>query len=76
MQVTKWGDDLVIRLPDEVVETLGLREGDEVDVRIAGARAVDIDAAANHERALKRIRQFRKPLPQGWRFDREDANRR
>ena len=76
MQVTKWGDDLVIRLPDEVVETLGLREGDEVDVRIAGARAVDIDAAANHKRALRRIRQFRKPLPQGWRFDREDANRR
>jgi antitoxin MazE len=27
-------------------------------------------------RALKRIRAFRKPLPVGWKFDRDEANAR
>lgn len=28
MRVAKWGNDLAIRLPRSVVETLGLKEGD------------------------------------------------
>ena len=36
MQVSKWGNSLVIRLPASVVETLQLKEGDEVEVHVAG----------------------------------------
>jgi antitoxin MazE len=43
MKVEKWGDDLAIRLPDEVVELLDLKEGDEVDVRISGPDTFDIE---------------------------------
>ena len=32
MQVSKWGNSLAIRLPAAVVEALGLKEGDEIQV--------------------------------------------
>jgi hypothetical protein len=30
----------------------------------------------DRERALNRIRQLRRPLPDCWKFDRDEANRR
>ena len=42
MQVGKWGDSLAVRLPPLVVELLGLKEGDEVRIEIAGDRALRV----------------------------------
>src|SRR5262245_6014156 len=42
MRVSRWGNSLAIRLPASVVEVLDLKEGDEVEVHVAGARAFDI----------------------------------
>lgn len=74
MQVSKWGNSLAIRLPAQVVEALDLKEGDEIDIRVAGERAFDIALDRSRERALERISGLRKPLPAGWRFDRDEAN--
>ena len=76
MQVSKWGNSLAIRLPAAVVEALKLKEGDEVEVHVAGERAFDIARDQSRERALKRIRAFRKTLPADWKFDRDEANAR
>jgi antitoxin MazE len=76
MQVAKWGNSLAIRLPASVVEALELKAGDEVEVYVAGERAFDIARNRSRERALARIRSFRKELPPDWRFDREEANAR
>lgn len=76
MQVSKWGNSLAIRLPAQVVEALDLKEGDEIDVTIAGERAFDIALDKSRKRALERIASLRKPLPAGWRFDRDEANAR
>lgn len=76
MQVAKWGNSLAVRLPAVVVEALDLKEGDEIDIRVAGDRAFDINRDESRERALERIRALRKKLPPGWKFDREDANAR
>jgi antitoxin MazE len=76
MQVAKWGNSLAIRLPASVVEALKLKEGDEIDIRVAGERAFDVDRDRSRERDLERIRALRKRLPPGWKFDREDANAR
>ena len=43
MKVEKWGDDLAIRLPAEIVEILDLKEGDEVDIRVSGPDTFDIE---------------------------------
>lgn len=76
MRASKWGNSLAIRLPASVVEALNLKECDEVEVHVAGDRAFDIDRDRSRERALARIRAFRKQLPAGWKFDREEANAR
>jgi antitoxin MazE len=76
MQVSKWGNSLAIRLPAAVVEALELKEGDEVEVHVVGDRAFGIDRDRSRERALERIRAFRKRLPPDWKFDREEANAR
>ena len=76
MKVAKWGNSLAIRLPSSVVEALGLKEGDEIDIRVAGERAFDVELDRSREQALARVRALRKPLPDGWRFDRDEANAR
>lgn len=76
MQVAKWGNSLAVRLPAAVVEALGLKEGDEIDIKVAGERAFDIERDRSRERALERIRMLRKTLPAGWTFDRDEANSR
>ncbi len=76
MQISKWGNSLAIRLPATVVEALKLKEGDEVEVRVAGERAFDIALDRSRERALERIKALRKPLPPDWKFDRDEANAR
>jgi antitoxin MazE len=76
MQVSKWGNSLAIRLPTAVVEALKLKEGDEVEVHVAGERDFDIARDRTRERALNRIHALRKDLPADWKFDRDDANAR
>ena len=76
MRVAKWGNSLAIRLPAVVVEALELKEGDEVEVRVAGRRAFDLDRDKSRERALARLREFRWKLPPDWKFDRDEANSR
>jgi antitoxin MazE len=76
MQVSKWGNSLAVRIPASVVEALKLKEGDEVEVHVVGERAFGVARDRSRERALERIRAFRKTLPADWKFDREEANRR
>jgi len=76
MRVAKWGNSLAIRLPAVVVEALELREGDEVEVRVAGTRSFDVDRDRRRERAMERIRTARWKLPPDWKFDRDEANER
>ena len=76
MLVTRWDDGLAVRIPEDVVRTLGLKEGDEIDLqRIddAGKLAVRKLTAAE---AAETIRRLARPLPKDYKFDREDANAR
>lgn len=76
MRVAKWGNSLAIRIPASVVEALELKDGDQVEVHIVGERVFNLSRDQGRERALERIRAFRKPLPPDWKFDRDEANAR
>jgi antitoxin MazE len=76
MQVAKWGNSLAVRLPRVVVEALKLKEGDEIEITVAGARRFGIARDRRREQALQRLRALRRPLPPGFRFDRDEANER
>ena len=76
MQVSKWGNSLAVRLPSEVVEALNLREGDQIEIRIAGRREFEVRRDPAQQGALDRLRRLRRPLPAGFVFDRAEANAR
>ena len=76
MQVAKWGNSLAIRLPAAVVDALKLKEGDQIEIRIAGMREFEVSRDRSREEALARLRKLRRPLPPGFRFDRQEANER
>jgi antitoxin MazE len=77
VQVSKWGNSLAIRLPAAVVDVLGLKEGDDIDIRVAGARTLDVRRGdARDAEVLARLRAFRGRLPADFKFDRLEANER
>lgn len=76
MQVAKWGNSLAVRLPAAVVEILGLKEGDDLEIDVVGSRALEVRKKPGPRELLARLRKFRGRLPADFRFDRLDAHER
>ena len=76
MRVSKWGNSLAVRLPASVVDALELKEGDQIEVRIAGERTFKVARETGRQRALARLRKLRRALPPGFVFDREESHAR
>jgi antitoxin MazE len=76
VQVGRWGNSLAVRLPAAVVEILGLKEGDEIEIEIAGERTLRVERDRKREEALERLRALAWKLPPGFRFSRDEANER
>ena len=74
MQVAKWGNSLAIRLPATVVEALALKEGDDIEVHIAGERLFELEKKPSTQALLAKLHQYRGRLPADWKFDRMEAN--
>jgi len=67
---------LAVRLPAAVVEALELKEGDEIEIGIAGRREFTVARDNSREKAMEAIRRLSRPLPPGFKFDREQMNER
>jgi antitoxin MazE len=76
MQVAKWGNSLAVRLPAAVVEALDLKEGDDIEIRVSGARDFAVARKPSRDELLTRLRAFRGRLPADFKFDRDEANAR
>lgn len=76
MRVTKWNDALAVQIPDDVAKSLGIKEGDEVELILKlGAEKPPI-SDEEREKIMERIRSQRWKLPEGWKFNRDEANER
>ena len=77
MRVFRWGDDLAVQLPQELVDRLGLKEGDELNV--VAAKGGTAEAATDEEErqhALDRIAGRNWASPEDTKFNRDEANER
>jgi antitoxin MazE len=63
-------------LPSAAVEALDLKDGDQMEVTIAGTRQFEIRRDRSREAAIERLRKLRRPSPPGFTFDRVAANER
>lgn len=76
MQVSKWGNSLAVRLPAALVEALELKEGDDIEIRVAGEKAFEVSRDESRRRALENLRKLSRPLPAGFVFDRDELHER
>ena len=67
---------MAVRLPVAVVDALGLKEGDEIEISIAGKRDFKVARDQSKAKALEAIRRLARPFPPGFKFDRGGANER
>jgi len=58
------------------VAALRLKEGDEIDIHIAGARDFGVARKPSRQDLLNRLRAYRGRLPRDFKFDRDEANAR
>ncbi len=72
MRMSKWGNSLAIRIPAEVVEKLGLRAGEEADIRITGEDSLEVVRNMKRQQAIDKMRATRFVLPEDYRFDRDE----
>ena len=76
MHVSKWGNSLAVRLPKALVEDLGLKPGDELEIVSASTKRIAIAKDERRARAVERMRARAWSIPQGYAFDRDEANAR
>jgi antitoxin MazE len=77
MQVSKWGNSLAVRLPKALVEELGLKEGDELNVVAARKDVIEVETKEEQRRrALEELASLNWTLPPDYKFDRDEANER
>jgi antitoxin MazE len=77
MQVSKWGNSLAVRLPKKLVEQLGLKEGDDLNVVAAKDGTIEVETREDQRRrALERMAARNWTLPPDYKFDRDEANER
>ena len=76
MRVAKWGNSLAVRLPSSIIEEMGLREGDDVDLIFDGKSTIEVTRNRRREEALEQISKMNWKLPPDYKFDREEANAR
>ncbi len=76
MRVSKWGNSLAVRLPKSLVNDLGLKSGDELEIVSAKPSGIVVARDERKANAVGRMRQRALSLPEGYSFDRIDANAR
>lgn len=76
MQVSRWGNSLAVRIPAAVAEAMNLREGDDIEIEVAGPHTFALSRKPGTRELLARLRRYRGSLPADFRFDRLEAHER
>ena len=76
MHVSKWGNSLAVRLPKALVDDLGLKPGDELEIVSASTKRLTVSRDERRALAVERMRARAWPMPDSYAFDRDEANAR
>ena len=76
MQVAKWGNSLAVRLPVAVIEELGLKEGDDIQITVKAKDKMEVEKKPGVEELLATLNKYSGRVPLDFKFDREEANAR
>jgi antitoxin MazE len=71
MKVAKWGNSLAVRLPADMVEALGLKEGDEIAI-VPGESRLAVVRIPDRLELLQEMRRYRGMRPADYKFNRNE----
>jgi antitoxin MazE len=72
----KLDQSLIVRLPDELIESLNLKEGDDVDLQVVQKPVGKLQTDQDRQQAIAQLRALSVLFPPAFKFDREEANAR
>ena len=75
MKVAKWGNSLAVRLPADMAEALDIKEGDDLNFKVEAGK-LTFETKLSREEIIRRLDALRRPMPPGFKFDRDEANAR
>jgi antitoxin MazE len=76
MKIGRRGNDLAIRIPAAIVKELDLKSGEEMQITVTGEHQFEVSRDRRRLEALEAIRKLRRPLPPGYKFNREEIHER
>src|SRR5271165_7102417 len=72
MKAAKWGNSLAIRIPADVVQKLGISPNENLELKVTGENSFEVTRDRRRQDAIEAIRKAAIPLPEGYRFNREE----
>jgi antitoxin MazE len=76
MKLAKWGNSYAIRIPAELMKKMNLTSDEEFQFRQTGDDSFEISRDRRREEAIEAIRRLARPLPPGYKFNREEIHDR
>jgi antitoxin MazE len=76
VKFAKWGNSIAVRIPADVVAKLGISPNDEAEIKVTGEHSFEITRDRRRQEAIEAIRRLAKPLPPGYKFNREEIHER
>ena len=76
MKFAKWGNSIAFRVPAEVVAKLGISANEEAQIKVTGEYSFEVTRDRRRQEAIEAIRRLAKPLPPGYKFNREEIHER
>lgn len=71
MKFAKWGNSIEIRVPADVVAKLGISPNVEAQIKVTGEYSFEVTRDRSREEAIEAIRKLGRPLPPGYKFNRD-----
>lgn len=76
MRVSKWGNSLAVRIPADLAQELAIKEGDEIKMLPFSGSEYLVKRQMTRQEAIDAIRKAGRPLPKGFRFNRDEIHDR
>jgi antitoxin MazE len=72
VKFAKWGNSIAVRIPAEVVAKLGISPNDDAEIKVTGEHSFEITRDRRRLEAIEAIRKLARPLPPGYKFNRDE----
>jgi len=72
LKFAKWGNSIAIRVPAEVVAKLRISADEEAQIKVTGEHSFEVTRDRRRQDAIEAIRRLAKPLPPGYKFNRDE----